>query len=66
MRTREAAIYYDYLAEIMDDLQDKISAIREEMLDCNNSYLQDKLRAYLCLTSQLDDLYYEKSNLTSL
>ena len=59
MRTRESAIYYEKLADILDELYDEISEIQEEITDTNSSYLTDKLKAYLCLTAQFDDLCYE-------
>lgn len=62
MRTREAAIYYDYLAEIMEELSDKIDDIRDEIYEAQgsmNTYLSNELRAYTALYSQLDDLCYE-------
>lgn len=59
MRIRESAIYYEKLADILDELYDEISEIREEITESNSSYLTDKLNAYLCLTAQLDDLCYE-------
>lgn len=59
MRIRQSAIYYEKLADIMDELYDDISEIWEEITETNSSYLRDKLEAYLCLTAQLDDLCYE-------
>lgn len=59
MRIRQLAIYYEKLADILDELYDEISEIREEITESNSSYLTEKLKAYLCLTEQLDDLYYE-------
>ena len=65
MRTREAAIYYDYLAEIMEELSDNIDRIREDMYETQqtqgftDTYLTNKLTAYAALYSQLDDLCYE-------
>lgn len=65
MRTREAAIYYDYLAEIMEELLDKIDDIRSDMNETQDfqgfehTYLTNKLRAYTELYSQLADLCYE-------
>lgn len=59
MRIRQSAIYYEKLADILDDLYDEISEIREEIVDTNSSYLTEKLKAYLRLTEQLDDLCYE-------
>lgn len=62
MRTREAAIYYDYLAEIMEELSDEIDRIREDMYETQgftDTYLANKLRAYTALYRQLDDLCYE-------
>lgn len=65
MRTREAAIYYDYLAEIMEKLSDEIDCIREDMYETQqtqgftDSYMNNKLRAYTELYRQLDDLCYE-------
>ena len=59
MRIRQSAIYYEKLADILDELYDEISEIREEIDDTNSSYLKEKLKAYLCLTEQLDDLHYE-------
>lgn len=65
MRTREAAIYYDYLSEIMEELSDDIDSIREDMYETQqtqgftDTYLANKLRAYTALYSQLDDLCYE-------
>ena len=62
MRTREAAIYYDYLAEIMEELSDKIDNIRDEIYEVQgsgNTYLANEVRAYMRLYSQLEDLCYE-------
>lgn len=65
MRTREAAIYYDYLAEIMEELSDKIDSIRSDIYETQDlqryedTYLHNKLRAYMALYRQLDDLCYE-------
>lgn len=65
MRTREAAIYYDYLAEIMEELLDKIDDTRSDMYETQelqgveHTYLNNKLRAYTELYSQLADLCYE-------
>ena len=59
MRTRESAIYYEKLADILDELYDEISDIREEIAETNSSYLTEKLKAYLRLTEQLDYLCYE-------
>lgn len=65
MRTREAAIYYDYLAEIMEELLDKIDDTRSDMYETQglqgfeHTYLNNKLRAYTALYSQLADLCYE-------
>lgn len=59
MRIRQSAIYYEKLADIMDELCDEISEIREEITETNSSYLTDKLKAYLCLTEQLGNLCYE-------
>ena len=65
MRTREAAIYYDYLAEIMEELLDKIDDIRSDMRETQDlqgfedTYLNNKLRAYMSLYTQLDDLCYK-------
>lgn len=65
MRTREAAIYYDYLAEIMDELLDKINDTRSDMYETQDlqgfehTYLNNKLRAYTALYIQLADLCYE-------
>lgn len=65
MRTREAAIYYDYLAEIMEELSDKIDSIRSDIYDTQGSqqyadtYLHNKLRAYTALYHQLEHLCYE-------
>lgn len=64
MRTREAAIYYDYLAEIMEELSDNIDSIRSDLHEAQDSqgyedtYLHNKLRAYTVLYRQLDDLCY--------
>lgn len=59
MRTRQSAIYYEKLADILDELYDEISEIQEEITHTNSSYLTDKLKAYLRLTEQLDYLHYE-------
>lgn len=62
MRTREAAIYYDYLAEIMGELLDKIDDIRDEINEAQGSedtYLANEVRAYTRLYSQLAYLCYE-------
>lgn len=65
MRTREAAIYYDYLTEIMEELSDKIDSIRADiygMLDSYqyaDTYLDNKLTAYMALYRQLENLCYE-------
>lgn len=59
MRIRESAIYYEKLADIMDELADKISEIRDSLSECDSSYLREKLNAYICLYSQFDDLHYE-------
>lgn len=59
MRTRQTAIYYEKIADILDELYDNILEIQDEITDTNSSYLTDKLKAYLCLTEQLDDLCYE-------
>lgn len=59
MRIRQSAIYYEKLADILDELCDEISDIRDEITDTDSSYLTDKLKAYLCLTEQLGDLCYE-------
>lgn len=65
MRTREAAIYYDYLAEIMEELLDKIDDNRSDMYETQGlqgvelTYLNNKLSAYTELYSQLADLCYE-------
>lgn len=62
MRTREAAIYYDYLAEIMEELSDKIDDIRDEINEAQGSedtYLANEVRAYMNLYRQLADLCYE-------
>lgn len=65
MRTREAAIYYDYLAQIMEELLDKIDDIRSDMNETQefqgfeDTYLSNKLRAYMSLYTQLDDLCYK-------
>lgn len=65
MRPREAAFYYDCLADIMEQLSDDIDEIREDILETrgsqgfNCSYLNNKLRAYTALYSQLGDLCYE-------
>lgn len=61
MRTREAAIYYDYLAEIMEELSDKIDDIRDEIYEAQgsrNTYLSNEVRAYTRLYTQLEDLCY--------
>lgn len=65
MKTREAAIYYDYLAEIMEELADDIDRI-EDMCETQqtqgftDTYLGDKLRAFMALYSQLSNLCYER------
>lgn len=59
MRKRESAIYYEKLADILDELYDEISEVQDELMETNSSYLTEKLKAYLCLTEQLDDLCYE-------
>ena len=59
MRIRESAIYYEKLADIIDELADEISEIREEIEVTNSSYLVEKLNAYLCLAAQLACLSYE-------
>lgn len=58
MRARESAIYYEKLADILDELYDEISDIQEEIAESNSSYLTDKLIAYMRLSEQLDDLCY--------
>ena len=65
MRTREAAIYYDYLAEIMEELLDKIDDTRSDMYETQDlqgfekKYLSNKLRAYTMIYIQLANLFYE-------
>ena len=59
MRTRQAAIYYDYLASRLDELNDCIDEIKGELIECPCTYLQDKLCALLRLSEQLSDLRHE-------
>lgn len=60
MYAREAAIYYDYLANEMDELSDIMAEIREELLEHSNVYLQQKLVALTELYRQLSFLTYAK------
>lgn len=59
MRARQAAIYYDYLAYRLDELNDRIDEIKDELAECPCIYLQEKLCALLRLSEQLSDLRYE-------
>ena len=60
MYAREAVIYYDYLANEMDELSGIMNEIREELLEHSNVYLQTKLVALTKLYSQLSSLTYDK------
>lgn len=60
MNARQAAIYYDYLANVLDELSDAMGEIKEELLDHPNVYLQIKLIALTKLYKQLSCLTYDE------